>query len=176
MSRKVISKSIKFILGSCMTIWTLHDLWEGYKWMKKNLEVFFREVGPPDAPDVTQPFWFEKWILEKVWNFIKECVTDPRKLADIVKNILKGLYDLLFDHESMKLIAERRKQEWIVYAGTYHSFNNTDNKLIGAYDIRGLGQTRSDRYFNQRNFDATQGYPTYFDPNGEKTNIFKFKN
>jgi len=52
-SKKVISKTLGTILKVCMAVWTMYDLWEGYKWLKKNLEVYFREVGPPDAPDVT---------------------------------------------------------------------------------------------------------------------------
>lgn len=156
-SKKVISKTLGTILKVCMAVWTMYDLWEGYKWLKKNLEVYFREVGPPDAPDVTQPWWFEKWIWSIVSKRVANYARDPKSLAEDIKNILKGIYEYFFVHESSKVARARRKQEWYIYANTYHSFNNTYREGYGE--------------FNDRNINQTNSLPTYFGLNEEHTNI-----
>jgi len=60
-------------------------------------------------------------------------------------------------HESSKVARARRKQEWYIYANTYHSFNNTYREGYGE--------------FNDRNINQTNSLPTYFGLNEEHTNI-----
>lgn len=167
-----VVKGLTITFKAIMILWTLHDLWEGYKWIKESFEKIAIETGEPDTK---QPFWFEKWIWSQISNSMATWIANPEEFKKFVLDILKNIWEEIYMAVNPSLNKMRNEQQSI-YRRTYNSFTDSEyvNSSIHAYILGPSTQRIWIGSFNKINSTTTNGYPTYFGYDSSDTqNILK---